>query len=559
MKRKLKWKNIILILIALILIIIFLIILTSNKKEEVKEKYVHLYISSKENMASLYDLNNEKIDEVNRGYKIIVNEKNYNDENDYIEITYNNKKVFVLKEDLVKDRIEIVKEKEIYVRTHTTLYENINNSKINGVSNKGEKLEVIGYDQLLDTGEVNAYKILKDGIESYVYAKYIVLDEEEALLHYEPDKYYNIHENRRDFYSNVGGTGARLDYYPFTKPIFEDNIMPEKVYAFYLNGGRNIIGNIDAYIEYAKKTKINAFVVDIKDYKAPAYKSKVYEKMSPTNYKYAINSFDNYKNAIKKLKDNGFYVIGRITAFKDDYLVKDNPEVGIYDKRYNKSFDDGTWPSAFSRFVWEFNIELAKEAVKEMGFNEIQFDYVRFPDRIVGLEKNNSLDFRNEYEEEKIQAIQRFLMYACDEIHKLNAYVSADVFGESVNKYITAYGQYWPAISNVVDVISGMPYPDHFALNSYGIPIPWENPYDLIYNWSKEAYNRQQEIPTPAIVRTWILAQNPMQGYKYNSNEIEQQIKALFDAKLDGGYMTWSSSSSLLGYKNRNSAYIKEY
>ncbi|MDD2625229.1 MAG: putative glycoside hydrolase, partial [Bacilli bacterium] len=359
MKRKLKWKNIILTLIALILIIIFLIILTSNKKEEVKEKYVHLYISSKENMASLYDLNNEKIDEVNRGYKIIVNEKNYNDENDYIEITYNNKKVFVLKEDLVKDRIEIVKEKEIYVRTHTTLYENINNSKINGVSNKGEKLEVIGYDQLLDTGEVNAYKILKDGIESYVYAKYIVLDEEEALLHYEPDKYYNIHENRRDFYSNAGGTGASLDYYPFTKPIFEDNIMPEKVYAFYLNGGRNIIGNIDAYIEYAKKTKINAFVVDIKDYKAPAYKSKVYEKMSPTNYKYAINSFDNYKNAIKKLKDNGFYVIGRITAFKDDYLVKDNPEVGIYDKRYNKSFDDGTWPSAFSRFVWEFNIELA--------------------------------------------------------------------------------------------------------------------------------------------------------------------------------------------------------
>ncbi len=560
MIRKLKWKSIILILIIIIIIAsIIFVILTSNKKEVIKEKYVHLYVSSKDNTAYLYDLNLEKSEEINRGYKIIVNEKKYVDENSYIEITYNNKKVLVLKEDLVKDRIEIVKEKEIYVRTHATLYEDINNSKINGVSNKGDKLDVIGYDKLLDTGEVNAYKVVKEGIESYIYKKYVVLNEEDALLNYEPDKFYAIHQKRKDVYSNVGGSGANLDYYPVIKPIFEDNVMPEKVYALYLNGGRNVIGNIDAYIEYAKKTKINAFVVDIKDYKAPAYKSKVYERMSPTNYKYGINSFDNYKNAIKKLKDNGFYVIGRITAFKDNYLVKDNPEVGIFDKRYGKPFDDGTWPSAFNRFVWEFNIELAKESVKEMGFNEIQFDYVRFPDRIVGLEKNNSLDFRNEYEEEKVQAIQRFLMYACDEIHKLNAYVSADVFGESVNKYITAYGQYWPAISNVVDVISGMPYPDHFALNSYGIPIPWEKPYDLMYNWSKEAYNRQQEIPTPAIVRTWILAQNPMQGYKYNSSEIEQQIRALFDAKLNGGYMTWSSSSSLTGYKNRNSAYTKEY
>ena len=164
--------------------------------------------------------------------------------------------------------------------------------------------------------------------------------------------------------------------------------------------------------------------------------------MSPTNYKYGNNSMESYKEGIKKLKDAGFYTIGRITVFKDSWFVKDNPDVAILDKRTGKPFDSGRWPSAFNRKVWEFNVSLAKEAVKEFGFNEIQFDYVRFPDRVVGQEKRGNLDFRNVYKEDKVQAIQAFLMYATDELHKLNVYVSADVFGESVNKYITAYGQY---------------------------------------------------------------------------------------------------------------------
>ena len=116
-----------------------------------------------------------------------------------------------------------------------------------------------------------------------------------------------------------------------------------------------------------------------------------------------------------------------------------------------------------------------------MGFNEIQFDYVRFPDRIGSIESR--LDMKNTYNEDKAQALQGFLFYACDEIHKLGAYVSVDVFGESANTYVAAYGQYWSAISNIVDVISGMPYPDHFAKGEYGISIPWEKPYELLSAW----------------------------------------------------------------------------
>lgn len=216
------------------------------------------------------------------------------------------------------------------------------------------------------------------------------------------------------------------------------------------------------------------------------------------------------------------------------------------------------WPSAYNRNVWEYNVSLAKEAVELMGFNEIQFDYVRFPDGLRTKEKNKQVDYKNTYNETKAQAIQRFLMYATNELHKLNVYVSCDVFGESSSGYVTAYGQYWPAISNVVDVISAMPYTDHFGDNaSY-----WTNPYNTMKNWGKTAAARQKEIPTPAIARTWITAYNTPYWnptVAYNGEKLTDQIKALYEVGLDGGYMTWNSASNLDKYKKQKSAFTKEY
>jgi hypothetical protein len=220
------------------------------------------------------------------------------------------------------------------------------------------------------------------------------------------------------------------------------------------------------------------------------------------------------------------------------------------------------WPSPYRRSVWEYNVNLAKEAVSVMGFNEIQFDYVRFPDRTGDAEKSGIMDFRNDYNEEKAGSIQRFIMYAADEIHKLNAYISVDVFGESAYTYVTAYGQYWPAISNVVDVISGMPYPDHFNKYEFDFKVPvWTTPYELLNHWaSKYVIERQLEIPTPAIVRTWIAVYDAKGGsYPYSVNEIDAEIRGLVDAGLTSGYMTWLSYSSLDRYKSQKSVYDKEY
>ena len=318
----------------------------------------------------------------------------------------------------------------------------------------------------------------------------------------------------------------------------------------YLNGAS--ISSIDSYLNIATKNGVNAIVVDIKD-GALAYKSQVAKEYSQTAYNTNINSYDAYKSAIKKIKDAGIYVIGRIVVFNDTHYGKDHQDECISSNVSNR-----LWPSAYSRGAWEYNVELAKEAVVEMGFDEIQFDYIRFPEDAYNMTLNGNTDFKNKYNEEKAEAVQNFLYYATDQIHKTNAYLSVDVFGECSSEYVTSYGQYWPAISNIVDVISSMPYTDHFDRNSER----WTNAYQTIYNWAKGATQRQKEIPTPAVARTWITAYdtphwNPT--VVYGAEKIEEQVKALYDAGLTGGFITWNSASSLNKYEQIKSAFAKDY
>lgn len=542
MKRRIKTLP--LILTGTIILGIFFLIKLNNKT-----KIQENYLAGTNSQIELYDENFNKKEELPRGTKVIIKDNIENENQMYIKIQYENKE-YLVKEENINE--QIVLEKEIYVRTPCVLYENNEDGKIISHLKKGEKLEIIGYDFLKD-GNVNMYKT-KDG---YVYAKYLEQDEKEANKYYD-NGYYEKHKKRTNVFG--GGDAETLDYYPYIKPTFEENKMPEEVKSLYIN--REAIKNIDEYIELAKQTKINAFVVDIKDNASPAYKSNVMKELSPTNYNNANLTIEEYKNQIKKIKDNNFYVIGRITTFKDDYYAIDNKEDTIYDIRTNEPFNhnNSLWPSAYSRNVWYFNVELAKEAVSVMGFNEIQFDYVRFPDRTSNIEPY--LDFKNKYNETKAQAIQGFVMYACDELHKLNVYVSIDVFAESAHQYVTGYGQYLPAISNIADVVSPMPYPDHFSRNEYGIKEPvWTVPYRLLTEWAGYVQDRQKETTTPAIIRTWIQTYDTIHEpyITYDNSKISDQIKALYDTNLKNGFITWNSNSSVVKYKEVSEALNKEY
>lgn len=560
-KHRIKILNVI---IAVVLLIVFFIVLFKvggKLTAKIIEKKTDAYLASSTYTVKLYDLTFKEVDEVIRGAKVILYEYEVKKEIEgeetliYRKIKYNGNEYLIDKDNVVLIEEEVVKEVSLFVRTNITVYTESDKINILGYVKKGEEVFISGFDKLNEDGSVLKYKIKYGEKEGYAYSKYLVVTKEEALTNYDQEGIYQIHAGRKDTLG--GGSGGNLDYFPREAPQFEDNIMPEVTKSMYLNGG--VLSNIDGYIALAKKTGINAFVVDVKENTAPSYPSKVMEEYTKTTYSKAINSWENYAGAIKKLKESGFYVIGRITTFKDSYYVTDNPNDAITSRSTGEPFlhNGSTWPSPYIRRVWEYNVKLAIEAVKEIGFNEIQFDYVRFTDRTYTIESQGLVDMRNIYGETKAQAIQNFLMYACDEIHNAGAYVSADVFGETSNTYVTAYGQYWPAISNVVDAISAMPYPDHFSKGQYGLPVPWEQPYTLMKLWSTDASKRQKETPTPATSRTWIQAHNSIYDPKipYGPNEIKAQIQGLNDGGLNGGFMTWLSTSNLSRYEYLSSGW----
>lgn len=571
-KRKLKKGRFILALVILV-VIALLVFIVVRQGGKIISKEVTKYLANNQVSVDLYNYDSESEEitlieeDVSRGQEVkaFMSEVIMKDDNEYVKIKIDDDSYYVDSDNLVDKKEDVVLEKEVYVRTASSILESTEEPKILGLANKGDKLEVLGYDEVKEDGTVNAYQVKSGDITGYVYGKYMVFNEEDAKANYNAEVYDPIHSAIKNSYG--GGEAINLDFYPVDKPKFEDNVMPEAVYSLYLNSG--VLGSVDEYIAFAKETKINTFVVDIMDDTAIAYSSDVMKEFSPTTYEHGSLDVETYKAAIQKIKDAGFYVIGRITAFKDSYYVQDHPENSIASKATGQPYyhTGAYWPTPYSRDVWYYKVELAKEAVNLFGFNEIQYDYVRFPDRMTSV--SDLVDLHNDYNEDKVQAIQRFVQYATDELHKLNVYVSIDVFGESTNgSYTTAYGQYWPAISNVADVISGMPYPDHFSRGYYGISEPWNNPYDLMKAWGDDAYQRQQECPTPAIVRTWIQAYDVLQyvdanGIDYNSAELEKEIRGLYDAGLYGGYITWNSSSSLSKYKQQKGAfeidYLKEY
>lgn len=554
-KRKIKIGRVLAFVIILILIIGIIIFFTSKGKN-ISIGKSSMYLASDNNKVTTYiideDNNLKENSELVRGKKVIYSGKKVNmNDNEYLLIEFDNKEYYVNAKQLVKNVKDVVLEKERYVRTSVTVYENETDSKIASFIKKGNKLDITGYDKLLDDGNVNMYKIKYNDTEGYVYSKYLVNDKESADSVYNENGVYDIHKDRkfkgRELY---GGKASTLDYYPYERVDFEDNKLLKKAKTMYLNAGT--IGSIDSYLKIAKENGVNAIVVDIKD-GALAYSSNVAKEISPTAYATAINDNSSYKSAIDKIKDAGIYAIGRIVVFNDVHYGKDHPDDCI-----SSTASSRLWPSAYSRGAWYYNVELAKEAVKEMGFNEIQFDYVRFPEDAYNMSIKGNSDFKNKYDEEKAEAVQNFLFYATDQIHKVGAYLSVDVFGECSGEYVTAYGQYWPAISNIVDAISSMPYTDHFGR---GVDT-WTNAYQTVYNWAKGAATRQKEIPTPAVARTWITAYDTPYWKPtviYNASKIEDQVRALYDAGLDGGFITWNSASSLAKYEQIKTAFNKDY
>jgi hypothetical protein len=316
-----------------------------------------------------------------------------------------------------------------------------------------------------------------------------------------------------------------------------------RVKALYLTGWTaGSTKNIEHYIELAKTTEINAYVVDIKDEDGyVGYESQVPEVVENKTWRKKYNP----ERLLEAFHDNDIYVIGRLVVFKDPVYSLKRPDLAI--KHVNgkvwKDKDDISWLNPYNKETWDYIISIAKEAVAK-GFDEIQFDYVRYP----GGGKT-TMDFSGT-DKEKYEAINEFLAYAKEQITEVP--ISADVFGIILEspKDTENIGQYLELIGRDIDYISPMVYPSHYALgqivNKVKFDVPDLKPYEVVYNSLVKCSNRISQVEGyKARVRpylqdftaTWLVDKKAGKKYyqEYGPEQVRQQIQAVYDA----GYEEW--------------------
>ena len=346
------------------------------------------------------------------------------------------------------------------------------------------------------------------------------------------------------------GDFANLNYAAIPKPSYEGN---PRVDARALYISLNVLSSsrFDDLLKLLDETALNALVIDYKDDVGWLMtKSATAARLVP-----AANEKAKYKDIsdlIKKLKAKNIYLIARIVTFKDPMFAKAHPEKAIMDRRTGQMFrsEDGlSWASPHDRDFRDYNLGIAKEAAAA-GFNEVQFDYIRFPD----VPRTMDLDYRNSTGASKAQAIQSFLLEARRELALLKVYVAADVFGlVTVTRDDMRIGQFWEAVSNAVDYICPMMYPSHYANNSYGLGVPDQYPYELIDRALRDGLKRNRGMETPAQIRPW-LQSFTASWVKGHINYTPAQVKAQIKAAADNGvksYLMWHPSGkySAAAYK----------
>ncbi len=306
---------------------------------------------------------------------------------------------------------------------------------------------------------------------------------------------------------------------------------PVKVRGIYVTGPRAGSGEaMDDLIHLVDTTEINAMVIDIKN-----DSGEITYKMNQDTVK-EIGAGTAYihdmKALVKRLKKKNIYLIARIVAFKDPKLAQEKPELSLKTKD-GKIFKDDkglSWVNPYKKEVWDYLVGVASEAAY-LGFDEIQFDYIRFSTDSGMKNVNFGKAAKNK---SKGQVITEFTKYAYEKLSSKGVFVSADVYGTIIDSQVDAkiVGQDYADMASHLDYICPMVYPSHYADGSYEIAHPNDNPYEIIYNALTESQKAltNSNLDQVAIVRPWL-----QDFFGYKKKEIKAQIKAVEDA----GYEEW--------------------
>ncbi len=322
----------------------------------------------------------------------------------------------------------------------------------------------------------------------------------------------------------------------------EIKLVPFRPKALYLSffgiGDRTLR---QAALKLIDETEINALVIDVKgDRGLIPYRSSA--PLASEVGAQRITTIKDVNNLMKSLKERSIYTIARIVVFKDNPLALARHDLAIKTHSGEIWHDrEGlAWVDPFQKEVWDYNIDIAVEAAQH-GFDEVQFDYVRFPDAIgLRFSMPNS-------EENRVKAIQGFLTEARRRLVPYNIFLAADIFGYICwNLNDTYIGQRLENVAPLVDYVSPMLYPSGFQYGIPGYRIPVAHPHEIVYLSLKRAKERTR---LPSIrFRPWLQAfrDYAFDGRYFTGVEVREQINAAEEFGSDG-WMLWNPGNLYSG------------
>jgi hypothetical protein len=325
---------------------------------------------------------------------------------------------------------------------------------------------------------------------------------------------------------------------PVKAPL-EIVLRPQVIKAAYLTyfgfGDRGIRGRV---VDMLERTELNAVVIDVKgDRGWIIYPTRVEQALAVGAQGPAtLRDFD---GMMADLKARGIYTIARIVTFKDNILATARPDLAVIDTRTGKPWSDRenlAWVDPFREEVWNYNIAIAKEAI-DRGFDEVQFDYVRFP---TDGKLQAAKYARPVTKETRLPTIAAFLERARKELGARGAYVAADLFGYTAfNENDTDIGQRIEELAPNLDYICPMVYPSGYHVGIPGFRNPVQNSYAVV----RESVRliRKRAAHTPARVRPWL---QDFKDYAFDRRifgvaEIRDQIRGA-DEGGGSGWMLWN-------------------
>lgn len=365
----------------------------------------------------------------------------------------------------------------------------------------------------------------------------------------EPDTVLSLNLNDGPLYSINDDVTPVFQYQSGVDIAYPENgVKGIFVTAFSAGGER-----MQELVNLVNDTNLNAMVIDVKE--------DIGDIMMPLDVdnKNAQNHMYNYvkpDELMTTMEENQIYPIGRIVVFKDTRLAMERPDLSF------RNSDDTVWKNGsgesfvnpFLKEVWDYNIDIAIEAAK-IGFKEIQFDYVRFPEAFEELSSDLAYELgeygntETDEVQQRVNAVTDFTAYAKERLEPYEVEVSVDVFGYAATlQEAPGIGQNFSQISNNVDVISSMIYPSHWGAGAFDFTTPDLEPYAVVDEYMKVENEVLGALEAPPKSRPWIQDftasyLGPGNYMEYGAAEVDAQIQALKDNGIEE-YLLWNAQNT---------------